>query len=76
MFFGKILKANENWKFDLQNIEPTQGDVLSLTNVCLVPSTGNNGELWIKQDGQEYLITSVSTTKSSQAINIFISILD
>lgn len=76
MFFGKILSNNQTYKFSADEAEETQGEVLSLTNVVLAPTSKDGASLYLKKDNQEFLIASLTKDRPQSLINVFISLLD
>lgn len=76
MFFGKILKQGERYQFNAQNADEFQGEVLSITNAVLTPSSKESASLYINKDSKEYLIAYLSKESPQISLNIFISLLD
>jgi hypothetical protein len=76
MFFGKVLNQGQNFKFSASEVEETQGEVLSITNVVLAPTSKENASLYVNKDGQEYLIATLTKERPQATINLFISLLD
>ena len=76
MFFGKILKEGQTYNFTANEIEETQGEVLSITNIVLAPNALGPASLYIKKNSDEFLIASLSKDKPQVAVNVFISLLD
>lgn len=76
MFFGKILNGGQSFKFSPEEAEAKQGEVLSITNVVLAPSSKDQASLWAKMDGQELLIAALTKEHPHRAVNLFISLLD
>lgn len=76
MFFGKILNPGQTYKFSADQAEEDQGEVLSLTNVVLAPTSTEGASLYIKKGNDDFLITSLTKDKPHVAINVFISLLD
>lgn len=76
MFFGKILNQGESYQFNAQNADEFQGEVLSITNAVLTPTSKDSASLFIKQDNQEYLIATLTKECPQISLNIFISLLD
>jgi len=60
MFFGKILSQGKNFTFNADSVEEAQGEVLSLTNVVLAPTSQAGASLWIKKDAEEFLIANLT----------------
>lgn len=60
MFFGQVISQSKPFAFTPENVSEEAGEVLSLTNVVLAPSSKEGGQLWIKKDNEEYLIASLS----------------
>lgn len=50
MFFGKILTQGQTFKFNPQDAEEAQGEVLSITNVVLAPSSKESVSLFVKKE--------------------------
>ncbi len=76
MFFGKILSQGQTYKFSAEEAEESQGEVLSITNVVLAPTSKEAASLWIKKDNEEFLIANLTKDKPQVSINVFISLLD
>ena len=76
MFFGKILKEGQTYSFNPTEAEETQGEVLSITNVVLAPTSPAPTSLYIKKDSEEFLIASLTKDKPHVTLNVFISLLD
>lgn len=71
MFFGKTITPSTPFKFEVS--EANSGPTLSLTNVVLAPSAKEGGSLWIKKDGEEFLIVNLTKEKSQQQLNLFVA---
>ena len=76
MFFGKVLNQRERYQFNAQNTDEFQGEVLSITNAVLTPSSKESASIYIKQDNQEFLIATLTKEFPQISLNIFISLLD
>lgn len=76
MFFGKVLTPATPFTFSPSTVEEKSGEVLSLSNVVLAPSSKEGGSLWIQKDGEEFLIAQLTKQQPNANINIFISLLD
>ena len=76
MFFGKILTQAQTFKFSTDEAEASQGEVLSITNLVLAPTSQAPASLWIKKDGEDFLIASLTKDKPQSSVNVFISLLD
>jgi hypothetical protein len=76
MFFGKILSGGQSFKFSPEEAAASQGEVLSITNVVLAPSSKDQAALWANKDGQELLIATLTREHPHAALNLFISLLD
>jgi hypothetical protein len=76
MFFGKILASGQTFKFNPTDAEDSQGEVLSITNVVLAPSSKDSASLYIKKENEEFLIATLTKEKSQVVVNVFISLLD
>ena len=76
MFFGKILKEGQSYSFTASEAEETQGEVLSITNVVLAPTSAGSASLFIKNESGEFLIANLTKEKPQVSINVFISLLD
>ena len=76
MFFGKILAQGQTYQFNTQHADQNQGEVLSLTNVVLAPTSQAPASLYIKKDSEEFLIASLDKSHPHATINVFISLLD
>jgi len=50
MFFGKILASGQTFKFNPADAEDSQGEVLSITNVVLAPTSKDSASLYIKKE--------------------------
>jgi hypothetical protein len=76
MFFGKILNQGQTFKFNPQDAEEAQGEVLSITNVVLAPSSKESVSLFVKKQNEEFLIATLTKERPQATINLFISLLD
>jgi hypothetical protein len=76
MFFGKILSQGQNFKFNPHDAEESQGEVLSITNVVLAPSSKESVSLYVKKENVEFLIATVTKENPHVVINLFVSLLD
>lgn len=76
MFFGKILSQGQSFKFSTQEAEESQGEVLSITNVVLAPSSKESVSLFAKKDNEEFLVATLTKERPHAVINLFISLLD
>lgn len=76
MFFGRILTKDSPFVFGPESVNETQGEVLSITNVMLAPTSKDGATLWIKKDSNEYIIASLTKDKSHVQTNVFMSLLD
>ena len=76
MFFGKILNQGESYQFNAQNADEFQGEVLSITNAVLTPTSKESASLYIKQENKEFLIATLTKESPQISLNIFISLLD
>lgn len=50
--------------------------MLSLTNIVLTPASKEGASLWVKHEGHEFLIASLTKDKPQTIINLFVSLLD
>lgn len=76
MFFGKILNQGQSFKFNPQDAEEAQGEVLSITNVVLAPTSKDSVSLFVKKENEEFLIATLTKERPQAVINVFISLLD
>jgi hypothetical protein len=76
MFFGKILNSGQSFKFNPTDAEDSQGEVLSITNAVLAPSSKESVSLYVKKDDQEFLIATLTKERPHAVINVFLSLLD
>jgi hypothetical protein len=76
MFFGKILNQGQTFKFNPEDAADSQGEVLSITNVVLAPSSKESVSLFVKRENEEFLIATLTKDRPQAVINLFISLLD
>jgi hypothetical protein len=76
MFFGKVLSQNQAFKFTPETVSDGEGEVLSLTNVVLAPSSKENGSLYVKKGTEEFLIATLTKERPQASINLFLSLID
>ena len=76
MFFGKILNQGQSFKFNPEDAGDSQGEVLSITNVVLAPSSKESVSLFVKRENEEFLIATLTKDKPHVVINLFLSLLD
>lgn len=76
MFFGKILNQGQTFKFNPEDAADSQGEVLSITNVVLAPSSKESVSLFVKRENEEFLIATLTKDRPHVVINLFLSLLD
>ena len=76
MFFGKILNSGQSFKFNPTDAEDSQGEVLSITNAVLAPTSKESVSLYVKKEDPEYLIATLTKERPHAVINVFLSLLD
>ena len=70
MFFATQLKEGTTYKFDESEVE--KGDVLNITNICLSSEASTSAQFFVRKDGVEYLVYSLTGQRNQQTINIFL----
>lgn len=83
MFFGKIVSKDAPFQFSQDNIEQIYGEVFSLTNITLAPTSKvtsifiqDSAQLYIKKGDNEFLVASLTKEKPHTVINVFVSLID
>jgi hypothetical protein len=76
MFFGKVLTQAKPFTFGAETAEEVAGEVISLTNIVLAPTSNADSSLWIKKGDEEFLIASLTKANPHATINVFVSLLD
>lgn len=75
MLFGKVIKQDTPFKFSEESNEeilPT----LVIHNAALAPGSKGVTSLWVRKDGQEFLIATLNEQNSFASIQIYLFIED
>jgi hypothetical protein len=75
MLFGKVIKQDSPFKFseeDNEEVAPT----LVIHNAALGPGSKGVTSLWVRKDGQEFLIATLNEQNSFASIQIYLFIED
>jgi hypothetical protein len=77
MLFGKVLKQDTPFKFG-EELEETQEvlPTLIIHNAALAPGSKGATSLWVRKDGQEFLIATLNEQTSFVSIQIYLFIED
>ena len=76
MFFGKVITQGKSFTFGQETADEVVGEIISLTNTVLAPTSTADASLWIKKGDEEFLIASLTKANPHATINVFISLFD